>query len=355
MPIAHAAILLSPASAGLRLALVIGLDAGLIVFFAIRSRRRAQAAAEAPPLPSLPAEIVPTAVPLPADVSEAVELEAADAEAVSERFAAIGRLARECLASSEALLDEASRIGGARTAVTELYADLSVAKEGSSLLRENTDRIFDISSNLADSTEQAFNLSRDVESKATAMAGELAASLAETESLLVESKRISDVLTIMADIASTTNILSFNASIVAANAGAHGKPFGVVAKEMRKLSESTEASLRDITSIVRTIQEKVRQVSDRIRAVNEGVKDEKEAMVAVAGGLQGVMLANEVIRTVSSLCVQKSGEGLESFRSLTGKAAAAMGALEARLPPERIELLATGLKKVVEIAGEEKP
>ncbi len=136
------------------------------------------------------------------------------------------------------------------------FADLSAAKEGSGLLRENTDRIFDISSNLADSTEQAFNLSRDVESKATAMAGDLAASLAETESLLVESKRISDVLTIMADIASTTNILSFNASIVAANAGAHGKPFGVVAKEMRKLSESTEASLRNITSIVRTIQEK---------------------------------------------------------------------------------------------------
>jgi methyl-accepting chemotaxis protein len=156
-------------------------------------------------------------------------------------------------------------------------------------------------------------------------------------------------------IASTTNILSFNASIVAANAGAHGKPFGVVAKEMRKLSESTEASLRDITSIVRTIQEKVKQVSDRIRAVNEGVKDEKEAMVSVAGGLQGVMLANEVIRTVSSLCVQKSGEELESFLSLTGKVAAALSALEARLPLERIEAFSASLKNVAEIAREEKP
>ena len=148
------------------------------------------------------------------------------------------------------------------------------------------------------------------------MAGELSGSLAETTSLLEESKRISGILTIMSDIASTTNILSFNASIVAANAGGHGKPFAVVAKEMRKLSESTESSLKAITSIVLAIQDKVKAVSDRIRGVNDGVNEEKEALVAVAGNLQGVMLANEVVRTVSDLCKQKSEEELQRLRSM---------------------------------------
>jgi methyl-accepting chemotaxis protein len=216
---------------------------------------------------------------------------------------------------------------GAAAALAQLSEVIAAASQGAQLIRENTDKIFEISNNLSGSAEQAFNNSREVESRAQAMAVELADSLSETEKLNDESKRISDIIAIMADIASTTNILSFNASIVAANAGAAGKPFAVVAKEMRKLSESTESSLKDITTIVRNIQGRIERVAGKIRSVNQGVKDEKESLVAVAGELQGVMLANEVVRTVSGLCAQKSAEEIESFRSMEGKAEAVREAL----------------------------
>jgi methyl-accepting chemotaxis protein len=293
----------------------------------------------------------PGAEPAP-PAPEAVGPSVAESRGAGTRLAEIRSLAAACLESCEALSEAGSRLEDAGAAVVGLTGALTSARQDSDLIHENTDKIYEIANNLANSAEQAFNLSHEVETRASAMAGELAASLVETDGLLDESKRISDVLTIMSEISSTTSILSFNASIVAANAGSHGKPFAVVAKEMRKLAESTELSLKDITAIVRTIQGKVSSVTDRIRSINEGVKDEKQSIMAVAGNLQGVMLANEVVRTVSGLCVQKSAEELERFRSIEGKADEARLALEAGSAPDRLGALASGLRKVIDLTGE---
>jgi methyl-accepting chemotaxis protein len=296
---------------------------------------------------------------LPAETEVRVPTEDADAEAREEarkeeatasRFRAIGELAEECLASAGKILGKEDGLKGPGSAVTELSTIISSARQSADLIRENTDKIFEISNNLANSAEQAFNLSHEVESRASSMAVELASSLAETEGLIVESKRISEILTIMSEISSTTSILSFNASIVAANAGAHGKPFAVVAKEMRKLAESTEISLKDITTIVRNIQERVEKVAGKIRLVNEGVKDEKESLVAVAGDLQGVMLANEVVRTVSGLCVQKSAEELESFRSMQERIDLALRSLAPGSGSEVAAGFSAELRKLAELA-----
>jgi methyl-accepting chemotaxis protein len=338
LPVCHAALylLFGQKAAVTALAIAADLAAFAILAFLPTKRRpntdagAVSAGASAPPAADLEAlavadgEEAEEAAEAPS--SQAGDLSRASAEA---RLEEIGVLAERCLRAFHSTTGGDARLAAAKAAASELHAAIALAREDSGVINENTDRIFEIANNLANSAEQASSLAHEVESKASAMTAELASSLDETDGLIAESKRITDILTIMSDISSTTNILSFNASIVAANSGAHGKPFAVVAKEMRKLSESTEASLKDITSIVRTIQEKVAKVSQKIRAVNDGVKDEKESLVAVAGNLQGVMLANEVIRTVSGLCVQKSSEALASLDSLGAKAESAARALEA--------------------------
>ena len=121
---------------------------------------------------------------------------------------------------------------------------------------------------------------------------------------------------------------------------------------MRKLSESTDQTLRKITSIVVTIQRKVKAVSDRIRVVTDGVKDEKESLVAVAGNLQGVMLANEVIRTVSELCAQRASKEFEGFRSIQLNLDSTVRSFESRLSPEQIEGFASDLRRMSEMVEE---
>jgi methyl-accepting chemotaxis protein len=349
LPLFHAAILLTPGTFGFKLVLALALDlVGLALLAFYLARRALAAEAMASAKAEAPAEErVEAAAPAREPDIDAIR----EAEAAAARLGEIRALMTGCLESCDAILAEDLRLRGAGAEVSELSTALSGAREVSGLVHENTDKIFEIANNLANSAEQAFSLSHEVEASAAAMADELASSLAETEGLLVQSKKISDVLTIMTDISSTTNVLSINASIVAANAGAQGRQFAVVSKEMRKLSESTESSLKDITSIVRTIQEKIRLVSDRIRSVNDKVKAEQDSLVAVAGNLQGVVLANEVIRTVSGLCVQKTNEELECFRSMEGKVESAVRALEPRLGQGQAEGLPLDLRKAAEIAG----
>jgi methyl-accepting chemotaxis protein len=349
-PLVHATLFLAPGPGWARLGAVVAVDLAVAAVAAKQFRLTRETARRAASAPA--AAIVPPPPDLVAVT--AVEAEraaaAAAATAAAARLGEIGELARASLDAGVSLSEELRRLGRSEAEYSALTAALAEARAGSELLKENTDKIFGIANNLANSAEQAFNLAHEVEGRAASMAGELTASLSETDALLAESKRISDILEIVADISSTTNILSFNAFIVAANAGAAGKPFAVVAKEMRKLSEGTEKSLKDIASILHTIQDEVKAVSDRIRSVNAGVKDEKESLVSVAGELQGVMLANEVVRTVSSLCAQKSAEGLERIRSMESMAGSAARGLDSGQALARADSLAASLKDVVDLA-----
>lgn len=81
-----------------------------------------------------------------------------------------------------------------------------------------------------------------------------------------QSNEISNLVSVIKDIADQTNLLSLNAAIEAARAGEHGRGFAVVAEEVRKLSDQVAVSVGEITTIVHNIQNETDHVVDSLSA-----------------------------------------------------------------------------------------
>ncbi|PID57074.1 hypothetical protein CSB45_09155 [candidate division KSB3 bacterium] len=91
-----------------------------------------------------------------------------------------------------------------------------------------------------------------------------------------KSDQIGDILEAINGIADQTNLLALNASIIAAQAGEHGRSFAVVAGEVRDLAERTRSSTKQIETIISGLQSEVVHgdiaMKKCLQAVEDGVK-----------------------------------------------------------------------------------
>jgi methyl-accepting chemotaxis protein len=143
----------------------------------------------------------------------------------------------------------------------------------------------------------------------------------ETVGLLGEdSRRISQIVTVIDDIAKKTNLLALNAAIEAARAGEQGRGFAVVAGEVRRLAESTAKATGEIGGMIQGIQQRTRtavaSMESGIETVSAGVTTTNQAGDALERIIGMAERVDRMIAQIAIAASQQSAAATQSSSSL---------------------------------------
>ncbi len=156
------------------------------------------------------------------------------------------------------------------------------------------------------------------------------------------SRKISNIIKIIDEIAFQTNILSLNAAVEAAHAGAAGMGFAVVADEVRNLAKRSAQAAKDTAglieeSIVRSgrgaegvekVGASIRTVTDRVTRVKTLIDQVSDASRQQADGFHQVSQTLREIERTTQANAATAEESAAAGEELSAQARRALGAVE---------------------------
>ncbi|SMF36460.1 methyl-accepting chemotaxis sensory transducer with Pas/Pac sensor [Alteromonadaceae bacterium Bs31] len=212
-----------------------------------------------------------------------------------EYLGAFGKMKDDANATADKLTEvitkirsASSAIGSASSEIAQGNADLSQrTEEQASSLEETASSMEQMTSTVkqsADNAIQASSLAQETQEKAQQGGDVVERAVVSMEEINTSSKKISDIIGVIDEIAFQTNLLALNAAVEAARAGEQGRGFAVVAGEVRNLAQRSAGAAKEIKELIR---DSVGKVQDGTALVNES-----------GGTLEGIVASVEAVTSM---------------------------------------------------------
>lgn len=212
---------------------------------------------------------------------------------VSETLATVEQINRNIASFLQMIETQATNLTEASSAIEEMVANINA-------VAQTAVRNYETITTLGSDSDAGKELLNGVES--------LIQQIDQASEGMLEAN------TIIATIASQTNLLSMNAAIEAAHAGDAGKGFAVVAEEIRKLAENANEQSKTISQVLQNIKGLIEQavsstaeaqnrfdkVFENIRKVGDQEIEIKNAMEEQQQGSQQVLLAMKELNQITA-------------------------------------------------------
>jgi methyl-accepting chemotaxis protein len=106
------------------------------------------------------------------------------------------------------------------------------------------------------------------------------------------SRKISDIISVIDEIARQTNLLALNAAVEAARAGEAGRGFAVVASEVRSLAQRSSQAAKDIKELITNSSGQVREGVDLVNRAGTSLNEIVASIEKVSEIVSGIATAS---------------------------------------------------------------
>lgn len=236
---------------------------------------------------------------------------------------------------SKAVEDVAEGSTGMASSISKINENLEEMSRETKDINESVNEIRNQTAAVQDSSKIMNDKIKSMQNSSQKMDDGISAISKRIETVNTTVDKVSNIVSVIEEISSETNLLSLNASIEAARAGDAGKGFAVVAQEIRVLSDNTNTELENIKQIISSLVEECRycvQASGTIVEDNAKQKEEIKAVLDEFGSLDEQIQktaekADEIEELVTAM-IELNDDITKSSNSLTDVSAANAAATE---------------------------
>lgn len=222
---------------------------------------------------------------------------------------------------------QASSVHETTTTIDELNASARKMSEQAESSARSARVILELTTKGSHAIEQSLEDMSLLQQKVGAIAEQI-------QELNQQASQIRQIISLVSDFASQTNMLALNASVEAVRAGEQGKGFGVVANYIRQLADQSRASSQQIDELITEIQSKIQatvsvsqegqkivatsvQISENTAAAFTQVRNSMNEMALNSqqislGAVQQTQAIEQIVQAMQNLNIaaKESAEGI---------------------------------------------